>query len=164
MQVERVPSPESLRALALGVTIQGHRTLPCRAALLDPPPAHPVAPGADVTSLVRSARLLLMLIVGFTVYYGVPYLTDALHVVRVCGVLSMVAAALTAVAAAATAVRAAWVPSFVTLVVLAGLSVRVFLMLDLEGPRGVALPLLILPFVVLFQMRVVPVRRWFGVV
>ncbi len=41
VQVERVPSPESLRTLERGVTIQGHRTLPCRAALLDPPPDVP---------------------------------------------------------------------------------------------------------------------------
>ncbi len=38
VQVENIPSPDALRALEHGVTIQGRRTLPCRAALLDPPP------------------------------------------------------------------------------------------------------------------------------
>lgn len=40
-QVERVPSPESLASLQAGVTIQGQRTLPCRAWLLDPQPDFP---------------------------------------------------------------------------------------------------------------------------
>ena len=41
VQVERVPTAESLRTLERGVTIQGQRTLPCRAVLLDPPPDMP---------------------------------------------------------------------------------------------------------------------------
>ena len=41
VQVEGIPTRERLRALARGVTIQGHRTLPCRATVLDPPPAIP---------------------------------------------------------------------------------------------------------------------------
>lgn len=41
-QVERVPSPEALAALRRGVVIQGRRTLPCRARLLEPQPV--VAP------------------------------------------------------------------------------------------------------------------------
>ena len=40
-QVERVPAPEALAKLAAGLVIQGHRTLPCRAWLLDPQPAMP---------------------------------------------------------------------------------------------------------------------------
>jgi 23S rRNA pseudouridine2457 synthase len=40
-QVERVPSREALAKLAAGVVIQGRRTLPCRAWLLDPQPAMP---------------------------------------------------------------------------------------------------------------------------
>jgi 23S rRNA pseudouridine2457 synthase len=40
-QVERIPSPEALRRLAGGLTIQGRATLPCRAMLLDPAPAVP---------------------------------------------------------------------------------------------------------------------------
>jgi 23S rRNA pseudouridine2457 synthase len=37
-QVERIPSPEALRELEGGVTIQGYETLPCRAWILDPQP------------------------------------------------------------------------------------------------------------------------------
>ena len=37
-QVERFPTPDTLQKLARGVTIQGHRTLPCRAWLLNPQP------------------------------------------------------------------------------------------------------------------------------
>jgi len=37
-QVERIPSLEVLTKLAGGVTIQGYRTQPCRAWLLDPQP------------------------------------------------------------------------------------------------------------------------------
>ena len=40
-QVERVPAPEALRKLARGVVVQGRRTLPCRAWLLDPQPDLP---------------------------------------------------------------------------------------------------------------------------
>lgn len=38
VQVERIPSPAALQRLSQGVTIQGHRTLPCRAWQLDPQP------------------------------------------------------------------------------------------------------------------------------
>ena len=41
VQVERVPTPESLRTLAQGVTIQGRNTLPCQAVFLDPQPDVP---------------------------------------------------------------------------------------------------------------------------
>jgi 23S rRNA pseudouridine2457 synthase len=40
-QVERIPEPESLARLAQGVMVQGRRTLPCRAWLLDPQPELP---------------------------------------------------------------------------------------------------------------------------
>jgi 23S rRNA pseudouridine2457 synthase len=39
VQVERIPTPEALGELSRGVTIQGRKTLPCRAWLLDPQPA-----------------------------------------------------------------------------------------------------------------------------
>ena len=42
VQVERIPSPEALQQLERGVVIQGHKTLPCRARLLNPQPS--VAP------------------------------------------------------------------------------------------------------------------------
>lgn len=38
VQVERVPPADALRKLEQGLVIQGHRTLPCRARLLDPQP------------------------------------------------------------------------------------------------------------------------------
>jgi 23S rRNA pseudouridine2457 synthase len=37
-QVERIPTPESLQQLGLGISIQGRKTLPCRAWLLEPQP------------------------------------------------------------------------------------------------------------------------------
>jgi len=37
-QVERIPTRESLDKLQRGVMIQGHKTLPCRARVLDPQP------------------------------------------------------------------------------------------------------------------------------
>jgi 23S rRNA pseudouridine2457 synthase len=40
-QVERVPTPDALVRLARGVTVQDHKTLPCRAWLLDPQPVVP---------------------------------------------------------------------------------------------------------------------------
>jgi len=40
-QVERVPGPEALQKLEGGLVIGGHRTLPCRAWLLDPQPDVP---------------------------------------------------------------------------------------------------------------------------
>ena len=41
VQVERLPTPEALRQLERGVLVQGRRTLPCRAWVLDPQPAMP---------------------------------------------------------------------------------------------------------------------------
>lgn len=40
-QVERIPAPAALEQLARGVVIQGHKTLPCRAWLLNPQPQMP---------------------------------------------------------------------------------------------------------------------------
>ena len=41
VQVEKIPAPAALRQMADGVTIQGRKTLPCRAWLLDPQPEIP---------------------------------------------------------------------------------------------------------------------------
>ena len=42
VQVERIPTPDSLRQLAQGsLALNGHRTLPCRIRRLDPPPELP---------------------------------------------------------------------------------------------------------------------------
>ena len=43
-QVERIPSPESLKRLEKGVLVQGRKTLPCRAWMLDPQPEIVAAP------------------------------------------------------------------------------------------------------------------------
>lgn len=40
-QVERIPSQEALATLESGVLLGNHRTLPCKAALLEPQPAVP---------------------------------------------------------------------------------------------------------------------------
>ena len=40
-QVEKIPSPEILQQLGLGILIQGRKTLPCRAWLLEPQPEIP---------------------------------------------------------------------------------------------------------------------------
>src|SRR5688572_17338589 len=41
VQVERIPTPEALRKLATGVLVQGRKTRPSRAWLLEPQPALP---------------------------------------------------------------------------------------------------------------------------
>jgi 23S rRNA pseudouridine2457 synthase len=43
-QIEHIPTPEALAKLSQGVTIQGRRTLPSRAWLLEPQPAKPAIP------------------------------------------------------------------------------------------------------------------------
>jgi 23S rRNA pseudouridine2457 synthase len=40
-QVERIPTAEALRKLAKGVLVEGRKTLPCRARLLEPQPELP---------------------------------------------------------------------------------------------------------------------------
>lgn len=49
-QVERIPSPEKLRALERGVMVQGRKTLPCRAWMIEPQPVPADANhGADMS-------------------------------------------------------------------------------------------------------------------
>ena len=65
VQVENVPTPDALRTLARGVTIQGHRTLPCRATLLDPPPNLPPRdPPIRVRRIIPDAWIALELTEG----------------------------------------------------------------------------------------------------
>ncbi len=40
-QVDRIPTPENLRRLEVGVDLQGYRTRPCRAWVPDPQPSPP---------------------------------------------------------------------------------------------------------------------------
>ena len=49
-QVERIPAPEALKRLGRGVSIQGRKTLPCRAWILEPQPEISVV-AADVSRL-----------------------------------------------------------------------------------------------------------------
>src|SRR5258708_36395595 len=46
-QVERIPTTVTLQRLQRGVVIQGHKTLPCRAWILNP---QPIVVGDDVRS------------------------------------------------------------------------------------------------------------------
>jgi 23S rRNA pseudouridine2457 synthase len=49
-QVERIPTPEALKKLGCGVSIQGRKTMPCRAWVLEPQPEISVV-AADVSRL-----------------------------------------------------------------------------------------------------------------
>lgn len=64
-QVERVPTPEALAQLSKGVVIQGRKTLPCRAWLLDPQPSVPPrSPPIRVRKNVSDCWLGLELVEG----------------------------------------------------------------------------------------------------
>jgi 23S rRNA pseudouridine2457 synthase len=58
-QVEKIPTPESLKKLEKGVVVQGRKTLPCRAWLLEPQPEVVAAPrqSAAIISEEQSAAL-----------------------------------------------------------------------------------------------------------
>jgi 23S rRNA pseudouridine2457 synthase len=65
VQVERVPSAEALRDLAKGVVVQGRKTLPCRAHILEPQPEMPPRePPIRFRKTVPSCWLGLELIEG----------------------------------------------------------------------------------------------------
>ncbi|HEY5233950.1 MAG TPA: pseudouridine synthase [Verrucomicrobiae bacterium] len=49
-QVEKIPTPESLKKLEPGILVQGRKTLPCRAWILDPQPEI-LSVAADVSRL-----------------------------------------------------------------------------------------------------------------
>jgi len=64
-QVEKIPTPDELKELARGVTIQGRKTLPCRAWLLDPqPPVPPREPPIRYRKNVPDCWIGLELIEG----------------------------------------------------------------------------------------------------
>ena len=64
-QVERIPSGETFAALEAGVLIQGYRTLPCLAWLLDPQPDIPPRdPPIRVRKSVTDCWIALELIEG----------------------------------------------------------------------------------------------------
>lgn len=65
VQVERIPGADALRQLAQGLVIQGHRTLPCRARLLDPQPTMPPRePPIRVRKSVPDCWLAMELVEG----------------------------------------------------------------------------------------------------
>jgi 23S rRNA pseudouridine2457 synthase len=64
-QVENIPLPESLRKLERGVAIQGRKTLPCRAWLLEPQPD--VAPR---TPPIRSRKKIPTAWIGLELVEG----------------------------------------------------------------------------------------------
>jgi 23S rRNA pseudouridine2457 synthase len=66
-QVERIPTPEALAQLSQGIEIQGRKTLPCRAWLLEPQPvvaasreSAAIISGAELAALSRSAATPLI--------------------------------------------------------------------------------------------------------
>ena len=64
-QVERVPCCEALEKLERGLVIGGHRTLPCRARVLDPQPEiQPRNPPIRVRKNVPDAWIALELVEG----------------------------------------------------------------------------------------------------
>ncbi len=64
-QVERVPTSDRLLKLSQGLTVQGRRTRPCRAWLLDPPPdLPPRAPPIRFRKTVPACWIALELIEG----------------------------------------------------------------------------------------------------
>jgi 23S rRNA pseudouridine2457 synthase len=64
-QVENVPTAENLRQLAGGVMIQGRRTLPCRAWLLEPQPeVGPRTPPIRIRKSIPTAWIGLELVEG----------------------------------------------------------------------------------------------------
>jgi 23S rRNA pseudouridine2457 synthase len=65
VQVERIPNRESLQKLSRGVTIQGRKTLPCHARLLEPQPEIPPRdPPIRLRKSVPTCWLSLELIEG----------------------------------------------------------------------------------------------------
>ena len=65
VQVENIPTAEGLRQLERGVTLQGRRTLPCRAWLLDPQPqVAPRTPPIRVRKSIPDCWIALELVEG----------------------------------------------------------------------------------------------------
>jgi len=58
VQVEKIPSREALERLATGLVIQGHRTLPCCARLLDPQPVVTAIPSSLMQAGAGAAPII----------------------------------------------------------------------------------------------------------
>jgi len=64
-QVEKIPSPESLRKLEKGVMAKGRKTLPCRTWLLEPQPDVPArVPPIRERKIIPTAWIALELVEG----------------------------------------------------------------------------------------------------
>lgn len=64
VEVERVPDAAALRALEGGVVVQGRRTLPAKARVIDPPPLPPRDPPIRFRKSVPTAWIALELVEG----------------------------------------------------------------------------------------------------
>lgn len=64
VQVERVPEDGALHRLAAGVSIQGHRTQPCRVTRIEPPPIPPRDPPIRFRKSVPDCWLAIELMEG----------------------------------------------------------------------------------------------------
>ena len=65
VKVEKIPAPEALRKMEKGVLIQGRKTLPCHARLLEPPPeVAPRLPPIRHRKAIPTAALALELAEG----------------------------------------------------------------------------------------------------
>ncbi|HEY3861937.1 MAG TPA: pseudouridine synthase [Verrucomicrobiae bacterium] len=65
VQVEGIPGAGDLEQLSRGVIVQGRKTLPCRASLLEPPPAMPPRePPIRVRKTVPDSWIALELVEG----------------------------------------------------------------------------------------------------
>jgi 23S rRNA pseudouridine2457 synthase len=51
-QVEKIPTPENLKKLEKGVLVQGRKTLPCRAWILEPQPVVAATPSSPASNVV----------------------------------------------------------------------------------------------------------------
>jgi len=65
VQVERVPTAEALRAMSRGVIVQGRKTLPCQARMLEPQPeVPPREPPIRIRKTVADCWIAMELIEG----------------------------------------------------------------------------------------------------
>jgi 23S rRNA pseudouridine2457 synthase len=65
VQVEGIPTPDDLSQLTRGVIVQGRKTLPCRASMLEPQPQVPArVPPIRIRKTVPDCWILLELVEG----------------------------------------------------------------------------------------------------
>jgi 23S rRNA pseudouridine2457 synthase len=65
VEVEGIPAPDALRNLERGVVVQGRRTLPCRARVIDPAPSiAPRVPPIRVRKSIPTSWIAIELVEG----------------------------------------------------------------------------------------------------